>query len=50
MPYQPGEVILDKYRIEALIGQGAFGHVNRVTHINLDMLRILPAGLLVKAR
>ena len=27
MPYQPGDILLDKYRIEALIGQGAFGVV-----------------------
>jgi hypothetical protein len=25
MTYQPGESLLNKYRIEALIGQGAFG-------------------------
>jgi len=31
MPYHPGEIVLDKYRIEALIGQGAFGEVYRVT-------------------
>jgi serine/threonine protein kinase len=39
MPYQPGEILLDKYRIEALIGQGAFGEVYRVTHISLNVPR-----------
>jgi eukaryotic-like serine/threonine-protein kinase len=41
MPYQPGEIILDKYRIEALIGQGAFGEVYRVTHLGLHVTRAL---------
>jgi eukaryotic-like serine/threonine-protein kinase len=39
MPYQSGEILLDKYRIEALIGQGAFGEVYRVTHISLNVPR-----------
>jgi formylglycine-generating enzyme required for sulfatase activity len=41
MSYQPGEIILDKYRIEALLGQGAFGEVYRVTHLRLGVLRAL---------
>ena len=41
MPYQPGEIILEKYRIEALIGQGAFGEVYRVTHLGLHVPRAL---------
>ena len=35
MSFQSGEILFDKYRIESLIGQGAFGEVYRVTHINL---------------
>ena len=41
MPYQPGEILLDKYRIEELIGQGAFGEVYRVTHLRLFVPRAL---------
>ena len=33
MIYQPGDILLDKYRIEALIGQGAFGDVYHVTQL-----------------
>ncbi|MBC8508362.1 MAG: protein kinase [Chloroflexi bacterium] len=33
MTYQPGEILLDKYRIEALIGRGAFAEVYRATII-----------------
>ena len=39
MPYAPGEILLEKYRIEALIGKGAFGDVYRVRHKTLDVLR-----------
>jgi eukaryotic-like serine/threonine-protein kinase len=41
MPYQPGEILLDKYRIEALLGQGTFGEVYRVTHLGLKVTRAL---------
>ena len=41
MTYQPGEIILDKYRIEASLGQGAFGEVYRVTHLELGVRRAL---------
>ena len=41
MPYQPGDILLDKYRIEALIGQGAFGEVYKVTHLGLKVPRAL---------
>jgi len=41
VPYQPGEVLLDKYRIEALIGQGAFGVVYYVTHLGLNSPRAI---------
>jgi formylglycine-generating enzyme required for sulfatase activity len=39
MSYQPGEKIIEKYRIERLLGQGAFGEVYLVTHLSLGVLR-----------
>ena len=39
MPYAPGEILLEKYRIEAMLGHGAFGDVYRVRHKTLDVLR-----------
>jgi eukaryotic-like serine/threonine-protein kinase len=41
MTYTPGEILLEKYRVEALIGQGAFGEVYRVTHLSLNVPRAL---------
>jgi len=41
MPFQPGNILLGKYRIEALIGQGAFAEVYRATHLALDTPRAL---------
>jgi eukaryotic-like serine/threonine-protein kinase len=41
MPYQPGDTLLNKYRIEALIGRGAFAEVYRVTHLQLDVTRAI---------
>ena len=41
MPFQPGEILFGKYRIEALIGQGAFAEVYRATHMRLDAPRAL---------
>ena len=41
MPLQPGDILLNKYRIEALLGQGAFAEVYRVTHLGLDVPRAL---------
>jgi serine/threonine protein kinase len=32
--FNNGEILLDKYRIEALLGQGAFAEVYRVTHLD----------------
>ena len=36
MPLHPGELLADKYRIEAEIGRGAFGRVYRARDIALD--------------
>ena len=41
MTYQTGDILLDKYRIEELIGQGAFAKVYRATHIELNVSRAL---------
>lgn len=41
MTYQPGEILLDKYRIEAQVGQGAFAEVYRAFHFNLNVVRAL---------
>jgi eukaryotic-like serine/threonine-protein kinase len=41
MSYRPGEILLGKYRIEALLGYGAFGEVYRVTHLALNVPRAL---------
>jgi len=35
MPYQPGEILLNKYKIENLLGEGAFGEVYLATHTQL---------------
>ena len=32
-----GQVLLNKYRIEALIGEGGFGKVYKATHIQLEL-------------
>jgi serine/threonine protein kinase len=40
--YQPGQFILNgKYRIEALIGMGAFAEVYRATHLDLNTERAI---------
>ncbi len=36
MPLSPGDLLADKYRIEAEIGRGAFGRVYRTRDITLD--------------
>jgi serine/threonine protein kinase len=41
MPYQPGEILINKYRIEASLGHGAFGEVYRVTNLALNVTRAL---------
>lgn len=41
MTYKNGEIIFDKYRIERLIGEGTFGEVYLVTHIKLDLPRVI---------
>ncbi len=41
MPYQPGDILLDTYRIEALIAEGSFGEVYRVTHLELKVERAI---------
>ncbi|MBC8333557.1 MAG: protein kinase, partial [Anaerolineae bacterium] len=41
MPYQPGDTLLNKYRIEALIGRGAFGEVYRVKNLKLNVIRAI---------
>jgi len=41
MTYQPGDTLLNKYRIKALIGRGAFAEVYRATHLALNAPRAL---------
>lgn len=41
MPYSPGDLLLKKYCIEALIGQGAFATVYHATHLALNAPRAL---------
>lgn len=41
MPYTPGQIILDTYRIEALVGRGAFAEVYHATHLSLNAPRAL---------
>ncbi len=41
MPYESGQVLLDKYRIEGLVGRGAFAEVYRATHLTLNAPRAL---------
>ena len=41
MPYKPGEVLLEAYRIEELIAEGSFGEVYRVTHLGLKVERAI---------
>ena len=41
MPYQSGEILLNKYRIERMLGHGAFGEVYLATHLALNVPRAL---------
>lgn len=41
MPYQSGDILLNKYIIETVLGQGAFGDVYLVTHLGLTVKRAL---------
>ena len=41
MPFQPGDTLLEKYRIETLLGQGSFGDVYLVTYLPLHQPRAL---------
>lgn len=41
MSYNSGDIILNKYRIESLIGQGAFAEVYHATHLALNAPRAL---------
>lgn len=36
MPYPPGTVLVDKYRVERLLGQGGMGWVVVATHLQLE--------------
>ena len=41
MTYNPGDILLDKYQIENLLGQGSFGDVYKVTHLGLSVTRAI---------
>ena len=41
MPYQPDDILFNKYHIERLLGQGAFGEVWLATHTGLNAPRAL---------
>jgi len=41
MLYHPNDILLDKYHLEATIGEGAFAQVYRATHLKLKGLRAL---------
>lgn len=39
MSYQAGDILLNKYRVESLVGRGAFGEVYHVVHQTLGVSR-----------
>jgi len=39
MSYQAGDILLNKYRVDSLVGRGAFGEVYHVTHLKLNAPR-----------
>ena len=41
MTFAPGDTLLDKYRIETLLGQGSYGQVYLVTYLPLNQPRAL---------
>ena len=41
MTYAPGDILLEKYRIETLLGQGSYGDVYLVTYLPLNQPRAL---------
>jgi len=41
LTYQPGNILLDKYRIQELVGRGAFAEVYKVTHLSLNVTRAI---------
>ncbi len=41
MTYQFGDLVLDKYRVEVILGQGAYGDVFRVSHQEMDTTRVI---------
>ena len=41
MTYAPGDILLEKYRIETLLGQGSYGQVYLVTYLPLNQPRAL---------
>src|SRR5687768_2818050 len=48
-PIAPGDVIADKYRIDAVVGRGGMSVVYRATHLHLDQLvamKVLSANAL----
>ena len=40
-PFQPNDLLFNKYRIEGPIGEGAFAQVYRARHVSLNALRAL---------
>ncbi len=41
MTFQPGDILLDKYRIDRFIGAGAFAEVYQATHVKLNAVYAL---------